>query len=158
MRANTIINTVFALICCVTFATSASAQDKLLDVAVGAEHHEFSLEDLKALPVSSFETTTIWTDGPQTFEGISLAALLAHLDVTEGTIKATAINDYSVTIPMSDATEDGAIIAYLNNDEPMSRRGKGPLWIVYPYDSDIEYQTETVYSRSIWQLDRLAIE
>ncbi|MGB3243426.1 MAG: molybdopterin-dependent oxidoreductase [Sulfitobacter sp.] len=151
-------NTVCALACSVAFGTAACAQDVLLDVAVGETHHEFTLEELQALPVTSFETTTIWTEGPQTFEGVSLAALFEHLEVTDGTIEATAINDYSVSVPMSDATEDGPIIAYLNNDEPMSRRGKGPLWIVYPYDSDLKYQTETVYSRSIWQLDRLAIK
>ncbi|MFT6535657.1 MAG: hypothetical protein ACJAQU_000554 [Loktanella salsilacus] len=158
MTYNRKIGAVFALICSVTFGIAANAQDVVLDVAVAETHHEFALEDLKSLPVSSFETTTIWTEGPQTFEGVSLSDLLAYLEVTDGTIRATAINDYSVTIPMSDATEDGAMIAYLNNKEPMSRRDKGPLWIVYPYDSDIEYQTETIYSRSIWQLDRLAIE
>ena len=40
----------------------------------------------------------------------------------------------------------------------MSVREKGPLWIVYPYDSNIAFQTETIYARSIWQLDRISIE
>ena len=76
----------------------------------------------------------------------------------DGTITATAINDYAVEIPMSDAVEGGPIIAYHTNGEEMSRRDKGPLWVVYPYDSDIAYQTELVYSRSIWQLDRISVE
>ena len=59
---------------------------------------------------------------------------------------------------MSDAVEGGPIIAYYTNGEEMSRRDKGPLWVVYPYDSDIAYQTELVYSRSIWQLDRISVE
>ncbi|MBB4020315.1 MULTISPECIES: molybdopterin-dependent oxidoreductase [Actibacterium] len=130
----------------------------MLLVTVGDTRHAFNLEDLQALPASSFQTTTIWTEGAQTFRGVSLKALLESLDVTEGVIHATAINDYSVTIPMTDATADGPIIAYAANDAPMSRRGKGPLWIVYPYDSDLKFQTETIYSRSIWQLDRLTIE
>jgi hypothetical protein len=37
----------------------------------------------------------------------------------------------------------------------MSVRDKGPLWIIYPYDSSADYRTEVVYSRSIWQLDRI---
>ncbi|WP_353681595.1 molybdopterin-dependent oxidoreductase [Actibacterium sp.] len=130
----------------------------MLLVTVGDTRHEFNLEDLQALPASSFQTTTIWTEGAQTFRGVSLKTLLESLDVTEGVIHATAINDYSVTIPMTDATADGPIIAYAANGAPMSRRGKGPLWIVYPYDSDLKFQTETIYSRSIWQLDRLTIE
>ncbi|CAN0586856.1 unnamed protein product, partial [Ectocarpus sp. 12 AP-2014] len=64
-----------------------------------------------------------------------------------------------VEVPVEDAVEDGPIIAYLSNGKPMSVREKGPLWIVYPYDSDPKFQTEVIYSRSIWQLDRLeAIE
>jgi hypothetical protein len=39
----------------------------------------------------------------------------------------------------------------------MSVRDKGPLWVIYPYDSDAAYRTEVIYSRSIWQLDRLEV-
>jgi hypothetical protein len=39
----------------------------------------------------------------------------------------------------------------------MSVRDKGPLWLVYPYDSAAKYQSEVVFSRSIWQLNRLEI-
>jgi hypothetical protein len=38
------------------------------------------------------------------------------------------------------------------NGAPLSRREKGPYWLVYPYDSDPIFQSETVYTRSIWQL------
>jgi len=38
------------------------------------------------------------------------------------------------------------------NGEPISRREKGPYWLVYPYDVDAKYQSEVVYSKSIWQL------
>ena len=68
------------------------------------------------------------------------------------------INDYAVEIPSDDWVEGGPIVAYLNNDEPMSVREKGPLWVVYPYDSDAAYQTEVTYSRSIWQLDRIIVK
>ena len=47
---------------------------------------------------------------------------------------------------------------YLRNGEPMSVRDKGPLWVVYNFDSNPEFQTEVMYSRSIWQLDRIVVE
>ena len=50
-----------------------------------------------------------------------------------------------------------ALLAFERNGKPMSVREKGPLWIVYPYDSDAKFQSEVYYSRSIWQLDRLAV-
>ena len=40
----------------------------------------------------------------------------------------------------------------------MSRRDKGPLWVIYPYHDNIDYRSETIYSRSIWQLDRIEAE
>ena len=117
----------------------------------------FDMEMLKELPVEAFETTTIWTEGNNRFVGVRLSELLDSLGVEGGTLRATAINDYSVEMPV-DATRGGApIIAYEMDGNPMSRRQKGPLWIVYPYDSDAEYRSELAYSRSIWQLDRLEV-
>ncbi|WP_392336758.1 molybdopterin-dependent oxidoreductase [Loktanella salsilacus] len=97
-----------------------------------ATPYNLTREQLAALDMTSFETTTIWSDGIQTYEGTSLAALAELLGLTEGKILATAINDYTVEIPVSDAVEGGPIIAVLMNGEEMSVRDKGPLWIVYP--------------------------
>lgn len=112
---------------------------------------------LLALPVTTFETSTIWTDGVHTFQGVSLADLVAEIGAEGATLLATAINDYTVEIPVSDAVEGGPIIAYLMDGEEMSVRDKGPLWVIYPYDSDAAFRSELVYSRSIWQLDRLEV-
>lgn len=158
MKFQTISNTIYALVGGMAIATAANAGEILLDVSIGDQKHKYTLEDLQALPSMDFVTSTIWTEGPQVFEGVLLKELLDKLNVTEGEIEATAINDYSVTLPVSDATADGPIVAYLTNGSLMSRRGKGPLWIVYPYDSNPMYKTETIYSRSIWQLDRIAVK
>lgn len=113
--------------------------------------------DLAAFPAASFTTTTNWTDGAQTFTGVPLLTLLESLGVTSGQLQLIAINDYSILMPVDDPTNGGAIIAYSMNGEPMTPRDKGPLWLVYDFDSDPTYRTETVYSRSIWQLDRMII-
>ncbi len=126
------------------------------ETAVGPKWH-FEESDLRALPLVRFETDTIWTEGTQVFEGVSLAALLSHVGASDGNLFATAANDYTVTIPTSDAVENGPIIAYLRNGEKMSLRDKGPLWIVYPFAGNDAYKTEEYYSRSIWQLDRIEV-
>lgn len=118
---------------------------------------QFDHAMLQNLDATVIETSTIWTDGVRRFQGVSLKALTELLEVDAGTLKATAINDYSVQIPVSDATTDGPIIAYLMDDNPMSVREKGPLWIIYPYDSASEFRSEVIYSRSIWQLDRIEV-
>lgn len=117
----------------------------------------FKLDDLKAFPVVSFETETIWTEGVQHFTGVSLASVVRYFDVTSGTMVLQAVNDYVVAIPVSDAVEGGPIIAYALNGAAMTRRNKGPLWVVFPYDSHPNYQTEEVFSQSIWQMVRITI-
>lgn len=117
----------------------------------------FDAEMLKSLGEVTFETSTPWTEGVQSFTGVSLDRLMEELGVTEGSLKATAVNDYAIDIPVSDAVEGGPIVAYLQNGEPMSVREKGPLWLIYPYDLKAEYQSEVTFSRSIWQLVRLDV-
>lgn len=128
-----------------------------ISVTNGPDIAQFDVKMLKQMDPVSFETSTIWTEGVQTFTGVELANLLEQLGVRGGLLRASAVNDYVVDIPVSDAVEGGPIIAYLHNGETMSLREKGPLWIVYPYDSSDAYQSELIYSRSIWQLDRIEV-
>ncbi len=137
---------------------AAATSEILLTVRGGIENTNaesaavFDMALLETLAQTTFTTTTIWTEGPQTFTGVELSVLLEALDAEGSVIRATALNDYAIEIPVSDAVTGGPIVAYLQNGEPMAVREKGPLWIVYPYDSSPDYQTEQVYSRSIWQL------
>lgn len=117
----------------------------------------FDIEMLQAMDATTIETTTIWTEGTQVFQGIALDVLMDRMGVEGGTLKATAINDYTVEIPVTDAVSGGPILAYLLNGDKMSIRDKGPLWIIYPYDSNADYRSEVIYSRSIWQLDRIEV-
>ena len=118
---------------------------------------QFDRATLADLDDTTFQTSTIWTDGTHTFQGVLLHTLTDLLDVSSGTLLATAINDYSVEIPVSDAVPNGPMIAYRMNGETMSVRDKGPLWIIYPYDSSPDYRTAVVHARSIWQLDRIKV-
>lgn len=122
----------------------------------GGEAH-FDLDMLNALGSETIVTSTIWTEGEQTFQGVPLHAVLAALGVENGSLRATAVNDYSVEIPFSDAVPGGAMLAYARNGRMMTVRDKGPIWLIYPYDAQPEYQSETHYARSIWQLDRLEV-
>ena len=137
-------------------AAAPAAAETLLTATAHGETRTYDRAALEALPAETFETSTIWTDGTQTFTGVPLSALMEELGIEAGTLTATAINDYAVEIPVADVLEDGPILAYEMDGAPMSRRDKGPLWIVYPYDADPAFRTETVYARSIWQLDEIS--
>ena len=146
LSAQTIIDPTGPVILTVTGNVAATNTDQgaVLDLGM-----------LEAIGTTTIETTTIWTEDMQRFEGVSLIALVRELGLSGKNLRATAINDYAVEIPMSDAVEDGPIIAYRLNGETMSVRDKGPLWVIYPYSADAKYRTEVIYSRSIWQLDRI---
>ncbi|KIN64487.1 Oxidoreductase, molybdopterin binding [Sulfitobacter noctilucicola] len=134
---------------------TANASDTVLTLTHEGREQTFDLAALEALGTETIETTTIWTEGTQTFEGVSLARLAEEVGVEGGTLLATAINDYTVEIPVTDAVEGGPIVATRMNGKVMSLRDKGPLWVVYPYDANADYRSEVIYSRSIWQLDRI---
>ena len=118
---------------------------------------EFDMEMLQALPASGFDTTTSWTEGKTRFDGVPLKALLDAVGAKGTTVTATALNNYSVEIPLDVLEDQVPIVAYHINGEPFSRRDKGPLWIVFPYDAGPAYQTELVYGWSIWQLSGLTV-
>ena len=144
-----------------SMTTSALGQDVIpLQVSTSATDApviELSLETLDSLDQITFSTTTIWTDGDVHFSGVSLKALLAYLDVDGQSLEMVALNDYAVTMPVADLEDVAPILATRMNGETMSVRDKGPYWVVFPYDSDPKYSTETNYARSIWQLNRLKV-
>ncbi|MEJ8560553.1 oxidoreductase [Yoonia sp. GPGPB17] len=149
----------FALV--LSMMTPAFAQNVLpLQVTTSGSDQstvEISLETLDTLDQVSFTTTTIWTDGSVAFSGVSLKALLAYLEVSGQSLEMVALNDYAVTMPLADLEDAAPILATRMNGETMSVRDKGPYWVVFPYDSDPKYSTETNYARSIWQLNRLKV-
>jgi len=49
------------------------------------------------------------------------------------------------------------IAARLIDERPMPVRERGPLFIIYPFDSRPELKAEKYYARSAWQLRRLEV-
>lgn len=117
----------------------------------------FDLAMLKALPHSGFKTTTIWTDGVQDFEGVAVADLLARLGSDGTEINTTAANDYEIRFPITDASLNGGLIAYRANGKELPVNNKGPLWIVFPYDSNTNLQSERFQNNSIWNLETITV-
>lgn len=120
--------------------------------------YSLDLAALQALPAVSFETTTIWTEGQQKYTGVSIKALLETVGAKGETIVAEALNGYSIEIPIAELDDGAPILAYFIDDKPFSRRDKGPLWVIFPYDSDAKYRSEITYAYSIWQLHKLTVK
>lgn len=127
--------------------------DKNTDAAA-----QFDLAMLEQLPQQTFTTHTPWDKQPVQFTGPLLRDVLAAAKAQGNSIKALALNDYQTTIPMEDAQKFDVIVAYKLNGQAIPVKTKGPLFIIYPFDSKSELQTTRYYERSAWQLKQIKVE
>jgi hypothetical protein len=153
---------------CLTF-TAASAQEAPLtgpviltvtglDPAAFPDGQvEFDMPGLQALGEHQITTGSIWTKGAHLYSGVMLRTLADHLKIAKGALKLHALNDYAISLPLEEATADGPMLAFMLDSAPMSVRDKGPIWVVYPYDSDMKFRSDEIYARSVWQLDRIEV-
>src|ERR1700757_4415387 len=105
----------------------------------------FDMAMLEKLPQHSFSTKTPWYPEPRKFTGVTLRELLAAVGGRGKTAKALALNDYRVDIPLDEALRQDVMVAYLLDDKPMLVRDKGPLVIIYPFDSRPELRSAINY-------------
>lgn len=112
---------------------------------------------LEEIGMATIETTTPWFDGRVKFEGVPADRIMDLVGANGTEVVAVALNDFRTTIPLSDFSKYGVILALKRDGEYMPVSDKGPLFIVYPYDSDAELQTQRFYARSAWQLARLIV-
>jgi hypothetical protein len=119
---------------------------------------QFDRTMLENIGMVTIETTSPWYKGSMKFEGVPLDKLMAEVGANGQTLVAYALDDYTTQIPMSDFAKYHAILALKRNGEYMPVRDKGPLFIVYPYDSDPDLKSSVYYSRSAWQVARLVVK
>lgn len=112
---------------------------------------------LEEIGLERFATTTLWTDGPQVFEGVPLYRLMAYLDAQGKTLRVVALNEYQIEISADEVETTGPLLAIRVNGVSLSPRDKGPVWMVFPYDSDARFRTDLTYARSVWQVGRIEI-
>ena len=122
------------------------------DVAV------FDMAMIEKLPQHSFTTRTPWYDRPIKFTGPLLSDVLSAVKASGTTVSAVAINDYKINIPVEDIAQHGVLMARLIDDKPIPVRSKGPLFVVYPFDSSAQLRSSVYYERSIWQLKALDLQ
>ena len=148
-----------AMLALVLAARPASADDVVLTLSRGPENVEtieFTLEQLAALPQVTILTENEWSDGPVNYTGPLVRDVLEHLALQDAEmLRFTAANDYYVDIPSSDFRKYNAIIAIEADGKALSRREKGPLWVMYPISDHDELRSQVIYSRLIWQLVRI---
>ena len=118
---------------------------------------EFDMAMLAALPQVSFTTRTPWYANPRKFTGPLLRDVLAAAGAAGSMLRAIALNDYWVDIPVADTVHYDVTVARLLDDQPLTVRDKGPLFVIYPFDSRPELHDPVHYGRSAWQLRTIEV-
>ena len=140
-------------------ATSPAQADSALtlsDGAADAEELNFTLDELSALPQTTIVTENEFTTGAVEYRGPLVRDVLEHLSLDEvEMLRFTAANDYYVDIPTSDFRRYNAILALEADGKQLSRRDKGPLWLMYPISDNPDLQDPVYVHRLIWQVVRI---
>ena len=111
-----------------------------------------SQSELAAMPQARITTRTPWIDTAVAYEGPLLADLLAKFGGGQGTLRLLALNDYMVTADAALLTEAGAILAVKEDGTFLTMSRKGPVFVMFPFDADPRLQSQSYYSRAVWQL------
>jgi hypothetical protein len=117
---------------------------------------DLSLEQLEALPQTTVATENEFSDGVVSYRGPLVRDVLALVGLDDlDEVRFTAANDYFVDIPTTDFSDYNAILAMDADGEKLSRREKGPLWLMYPISEHSELRDPVYMRRLIWQVVRI---
>lgn len=143
----------------------STASDRVLLTVIGAIEHtnadsraEFDRAMLNQLGTAGLVTTMSWTDGDTRYEGVLARDVMQAVGARGTVVTATALNDYSIDIPISDFENYDVLFALSMNGTELTPRDKGPIWIVYPRDVHPELRNPQVDAKWIWQLAKIEIK
>lgn len=117
---------------------------------------EFDRAMLEALGMQTITTGTPWHEHGTRFTGVPVKRVLEAVGASGKMVHAVAANDYAVAIPAEDFEAYRVLLATHINNKELRLRTKGPIWVIYPDDTDLAETIRT--ERMIWQLVALRVE
>ena len=120
---------------------------------------DFTLSELQALTQTELTTAHPWTTQAQHYRGIDLTALLTFL-FAEQQIKSLTLeglNGFSMALEWAKIREYSPMLAWQENGQLMSRRNKGPLWLMLPFDQVPELKKMDFLHYMVWQLRTIRV-
>jgi len=116
-----------------------------------------TLSQVDAIGRVDLVTHTPWTIGPQNFAGLPMVRLLEAVGARGETLRAAALNDYAVSMPIAEIVAADAFLATHQDGTPIPVRLRGPFWIIFPWSQRPDLGDAIYRRRSVWQLQRIDI-
>jgi hypothetical protein len=123
---------------------------------------KFALKDIEKLERKDYWTVlppSLGVTGRHDWQGIPLRAVLAAAKAQDFTkLRITALDGYEVYLPASDVQRFDPILAYRKDDQYIGILDKGPLFLIYPFESAPQLQTMEYINRTIWQVNAIILK
>ena len=141
-----------------SFGTQASSSS-LLQLIL-PDKREITLDEaaLAALPQVEFETATPWTLGTHRYRGPTLKSVLAAQQVDSASaIDVAALNGYQQRVDLSLFAKVLLTLVRYQDDKPLTRRNKGPLWLLVPLSAHPDMDVSAIHNNMVWQVIRIEV-
>ena len=141
-----------------SFGTQASSSS-LLQLIL-PDKREITLDEaaLAALPQVEFETATPWTLGTHRYRGPTLKSVLAQQQVDSASaIDVAALNGYQQRVDLSLFAKVLLTLVRYQDDKPLTRRNKGPLWLLVPLSAHPDMDVSAIHNNMVWQVIRIEV-
>lgn len=141
-----------------SFGTQA-ASSSLLQLIL-PDKREITLDEaaLAALPQVEFETATPWTLGTHRYRGPTLKSVLAAQQVDSASaIDVAALNGYQQRVDLSLFAKVPLTLVRYQDDKPLTRRNKGPLWLLVPLSAHPDMDVSAIHNNMVWQVIRIEV-
>ncbi|MBM7456876.1 hypothetical protein HNR62_002778 [Oceanisphaera litoralis] len=118
------------------------------------ERLDFTLSELQAMPQSDITTVHPWVNRPHHYRGVDLNRLMARLfgHRRVATLYLESLNGFSVAVDWPQVSPFAPILAWQDDGKVISRRNKGPLWLMLPYDAVPRVRQADFLHFMAWQL------
>ncbi|MFZ4815141.1 MAG: molybdopterin-dependent oxidoreductase [Phototrophicaceae bacterium] len=119
---------------------------------------EFDINTLESLGQIEYDVLDPFSEEVTVYRGVPMSAFLAALQLPDDAtvLSVTALDDYSIEIPIADLVNRPVILALRQNGEYLSIVNRGPSRLIFPYD-DFEYDTDVFYNYWIWQIATMEV-
>jgi hypothetical protein len=123
---------------------------------------KFELKDLEKMERKDYWTTlppSLGVSGRHDWQGVPLRVALEAANVRDfSRLRITALDGYEVYLPAEDIKKFDPILAYRKDGQYIGILDKGPLFLIYPFDSSSKLQTMEYINRTIWQLNTIVVK